>query len=80
MEDGQISEMGPYLELMDRKGAFAKYIHTFSINQRKESAILRDKSKKSKWIIRLIKAKKLTETEFKVLKLFAGFMVAFFCV
>uniref|UniRef100_A0A4W6CKQ2 ABC-type glutathione-S-conjugate transporter n=1 Tax=Lates calcarifer TaxID=8187 RepID=A0A4W6CKQ2_LATCA len=44
MEEGQISEMGSYMELMDRKGAFAKLIQTFSGNQRRESATLRDKS------------------------------------
>ncbi|XP_023282660.1 multidrug resistance-associated protein 1-like [Seriola lalandi dorsalis] len=44
MEDGQISEMGSYMELMDRKGAFAKLIQTFSGNQHRESATLRDKS------------------------------------
>ncbi|XP_047424944.1 multidrug resistance-associated protein 1-like isoform X2 [Mugil cephalus] len=44
MEDGQISEMGSYMELMDRKGAFAKFIHTFSGNQRRDSSTLRDKS------------------------------------
>lgn len=46
MEDGQISEMGSYVELMDRKGAFAKFIHTFSGNKCSDSSTLRDKSKK----------------------------------
>ncbi|XP_040914476.1 multidrug resistance-associated protein 1-like [Toxotes jaculatrix] len=32
MEDGQISEMGSYMELMDREGAFAKLIQTFGGN------------------------------------------------
>uniref|UniRef100_A0A8P4G022 ABC-type glutathione-S-conjugate transporter n=1 Tax=Dicentrarchus labrax TaxID=13489 RepID=A0A8P4G022_DICLA len=45
MEQGQISEMGSYMELMDRKGAFAKFIHTFNGNQRRESSTPRDKSK-----------------------------------
>ncbi|KAM3600087.1 uncharacterized protein V6R79_017187 [Siganus canaliculatus] len=44
MEQGQISEMGSYMELMDRKGMFAKFIQTFSGNQRKENSIPRDKS------------------------------------
>ncbi|XP_054875423.1 multidrug resistance-associated protein 1-like isoform X2 [Amphiprion ocellaris] len=44
MEDGHISEMGSYMELMDRKGAFAKLIHTFSGTQRRESSTLKDKS------------------------------------
>ncbi|KAG7215736.1 hypothetical protein INR49_021957, partial [Caranx melampygus] len=44
MENGQISEMGSYMELMDRKGAFAKLIQTHSGNQRRESTTLRDKS------------------------------------
>uniref|UniRef100_A0AAQ5Y5P3 ABC-type glutathione-S-conjugate transporter n=1 Tax=Amphiprion ocellaris TaxID=80972 RepID=A0AAQ5Y5P3_AMPOC len=43
MEDGHISEMGSYMELMDRKGAFAKLIHTFSGTQRRESSTLKDK-------------------------------------
>lgn len=45
MENGQISEMGSYMELMERKGAFAKLIQTHSGNQRRESTTLRDKSK-----------------------------------
>ncbi|XP_042345538.1 multidrug resistance-associated protein 1-like [Plectropomus leopardus] len=44
MEEGQISEMGSYTELMDRKGAFARFIHTFNVNQRRESPTPRDKS------------------------------------
>ncbi|XP_070780875.1 multidrug resistance-associated protein 1-like [Enoplosus armatus] len=44
MEEGQISEMGSYIELMERKGAFAKFIHTFSGNQSRESSTPRDKS------------------------------------
>ncbi|KAF1388604.1 hypothetical protein PFLUV_G00092020 [Perca fluviatilis] len=44
MDGGQISEIGSYMELMDRKGAFAKFIHTFSGNRRRESVIPRDKS------------------------------------
>lgn len=52
MEDGQISEMGSYLELMDRKGTFANLIHTFSGNHHRESSssgtcTSRDKSKGS---------------------------------
>ncbi|TMS00880.1 Multidrug resistance-associated protein 6, partial [Larimichthys crocea] len=43
MEQGQISEMGSYMELMDRKGAFAKSIHTFNGNQHRESSTLRDR-------------------------------------
>ncbi|TDH11131.1 hypothetical protein EPR50_G00057620, partial [Perca flavescens] len=44
MDGGQISEIGSYMELMDKKGAFAKFIHTFSGNRRRESVIPRDKS------------------------------------
>ncbi|XP_054478436.1 multidrug resistance-associated protein 1-like [Anoplopoma fimbria] len=44
MVEGQISEMGSYVELMERKGAFAKFIHTFNGNQRRESSAPRDKS------------------------------------
>uniref|UniRef100_A0A671WXD4 ABC-type glutathione-S-conjugate transporter n=1 Tax=Sparus aurata TaxID=8175 RepID=A0A671WXD4_SPAAU len=32
MEEGHVSEMGSYMELMERRGAFAKLIHTFSGN------------------------------------------------
>lgn len=45
MENGHISEMGSYMELMDRKGAFAKFIRTFSGNQFRESSTPRGKSK-----------------------------------
>uniref|UniRef100_A0A3B4WXX9 ABC-type glutathione-S-conjugate transporter n=1 Tax=Seriola lalandi dorsalis TaxID=1841481 RepID=A0A3B4WXX9_SERLL len=48
MEDGQISEMGSYMELMDRKGAFAKLIQTFSGNQHRESATLRSRKSVSR--------------------------------
>ncbi|KAM7392240.1 hypothetical protein PAMA_007390 [Pampus argenteus] len=44
MEGGQISEMGSFTELMDRKGAFAHLIHTFSGPQCQESSAHRDKS------------------------------------
>ncbi|XP_074546321.1 multidrug resistance-associated protein 1-like isoform X1 [Halichoeres trimaculatus] len=46
MDQGQISEMGSYMELMERKGAFAKFIQTFSGSQRRESPISKDKSRK----------------------------------
>ncbi|XP_068425589.1 multidrug resistance-associated protein 1-like [Clinocottus analis] len=39
MVEGQISEMGSYIELMDRKGAFAKFIHTFDGNQRRDVCV-----------------------------------------
>uniref|UniRef100_A0A8D3D880 ABC-type glutathione-S-conjugate transporter n=1 Tax=Scophthalmus maximus TaxID=52904 RepID=A0A8D3D880_SCOMX len=42
MEDGQISEMGSYTELMDQKGAFAKLIQTFSGNPGRENTIAVD--------------------------------------
>lgn len=45
MDEGQISEMGSYIELMDRKEAFAKFIHTFNGNQRRDSPNPRDKSR-----------------------------------
>ncbi|CAK6982138.1 multidrug resistance-associated protein 1-like isoform X1 [Scomber scombrus] len=44
MEGGQISEMGSFMELMDRKGAFAHLIHTFSGPQPRESSTHRDRS------------------------------------
>ncbi|CAJ1069814.1 multidrug resistance-associated protein 1-like [Xyrichtys novacula] len=48
MDQGQISEMGSYMELMERKGAFAKLIHTFSGNQRREFPTPKDRgSRKS---------------------------------
>ncbi|XP_070706055.1 multidrug resistance-associated protein 1-like [Pempheris klunzingeri] len=43
MEGGRISEMGSYVELMDRKGAFAKLIHTFNGKQHRESSAPREK-------------------------------------
>ncbi|KAM4521267.1 multidrug resistance-associated protein 1-like, partial [Odontesthes bonariensis] len=46
MEDGHISEMGSYTELMDRKGLLAKLIHTFRGNQRRESSVLKEKSRR----------------------------------
>lgn len=45
MEDGYITEMGSYLDLMERKGAFAKFIKTFNGTQRKKNSIIRDKSR-----------------------------------
>lgn len=47
MEEGHVSEMGSYMELMERRGAFAKLIQTFSGNQRRGSSTPRDKSEKS---------------------------------
>ncbi|XP_068585945.1 multidrug resistance-associated protein 1-like [Cebidichthys violaceus] len=44
MLEGQVSEMGSYVELMDRKGAFAKFIHTFNGNQCRDGSAPRDKS------------------------------------
>uniref|UniRef100_A0A8D3E7H0 ABC-type glutathione-S-conjugate transporter n=1 Tax=Scophthalmus maximus TaxID=52904 RepID=A0A8D3E7H0_SCOMX len=44
MEDGQISEMGSYTELMDQKGAFAKLIQTFSGNPGRENTIVQEKN------------------------------------
>lgn len=38
MEEGRVSEMGSYLQLLERKGAFAKLIHNFSGNQPRESS------------------------------------------
>ncbi|XP_041804130.1 multidrug resistance-associated protein 1-like [Chelmon rostratus] len=47
MEEGQISEMGSYTELMDRKGAFAKFIHTFNVTQCRENSTPRAGSRKA---------------------------------
>ncbi|XP_053196098.1 multidrug resistance-associated protein 1-like isoform X2 [Scomber japonicus] len=47
MEGGQISEMGSFKELMDRKGAFAHLIHTFSGPPPRESSTHRAGSRKS---------------------------------
>ncbi|KAG9331799.1 hypothetical protein JZ751_017001 [Albula glossodonta] len=33
MVDGEITEMGSYLELLGRQGAFAEFIHTFASNE-----------------------------------------------
>uniref|UniRef100_A0A673AZ73 ABC-type glutathione-S-conjugate transporter n=1 Tax=Sphaeramia orbicularis TaxID=375764 RepID=A0A673AZ73_9TELE len=48
MEDGQISEMGSFKQLMDKRGAFATFIHTHSGRNYREPATHRDKgSRKS---------------------------------
>ncbi|KAM4634683.1 multidrug resistance-associated protein 1-like isoform 2-T2 [Polymixia lowei] len=44
MVEGEITEMGSYLELMGRKGAFAEFIHIFAGAERKESSTHKDKS------------------------------------
>uniref|UniRef100_A0A673AZ78 ABC-type glutathione-S-conjugate transporter n=1 Tax=Sphaeramia orbicularis TaxID=375764 RepID=A0A673AZ78_9TELE len=45
MEDGQISEMGSFKQLMDKRGAFATFIHTHSGRNYREPATHRDKGK-----------------------------------
>ncbi|XP_071760532.1 multidrug resistance-associated protein 1-like [Centroberyx gerrardi] len=44
MVEGEITEMGSYLELMGRKGAFADFIHIFAGTERKETSSHKDKS------------------------------------
>lgn len=61
MEQGQISEMGSYMELMDRKGAFAKSIHTFNGNQHRESSTLRDRSKKSNLTVKKLNKNQINQ-------------------
>ncbi len=46
MEDGEITEMGSYAELLSRKNAFADFVKAFSVSERKESATHRGKIKK----------------------------------
>ncbi|XP_076020047.1 multidrug resistance-associated protein 1-like [Genypterus blacodes] len=46
MEEGQISEMGSFTELMERKGAFAKFIHTFKVTQHKDDHSHREKRRR----------------------------------
>ncbi|XP_061782919.1 multidrug resistance-associated protein 1-like [Nerophis lumbriciformis] len=53
MEDGHISEMGSYAELLDQKRAFAKLIHNFSGNKPKESSAYKEKSISRKSLSRL---------------------------
>uniref|UniRef100_A0A673GYT1 ABC-type glutathione-S-conjugate transporter n=1 Tax=Sinocyclocheilus rhinocerous TaxID=307959 RepID=A0A673GYT1_9TELE len=38
MEDGEITEMGSYAELLSRKNTFADFVKAFSVSERKESA------------------------------------------
>uniref|UniRef100_A0A8C2FF47 ATP-binding cassette, sub-family C (CFTR/MRP), member 6a n=1 Tax=Cyprinus carpio TaxID=7962 RepID=A0A8C2FF47_CYPCA len=38
MEDGEITEMGSYAELLSRKNTFADFVKAFSVCERKESA------------------------------------------
>ncbi|ROL49384.1 Multidrug resistance-associated protein 1 [Anabarilius grahami] len=37
MEDGEITEMGSYAELLSRQNAFANFVKAFSVSERKES-------------------------------------------
>lgn len=46
MEDGRVSESGSYQQLMERRGAFAKFINTFDGNRHKEPVMNREKSRK----------------------------------
>lgn len=46
MEDGEITEMGSYAELLSRQNAFANFVKAFSVNERKESTTNRGKIKK----------------------------------
>lgn len=46
MEDGRVSESGSYQQLMERRGAFAKFINTFDRNRHKEPVMTREKSRK----------------------------------
>uniref|UniRef100_A0A8C2FDL4 ATP-binding cassette, sub-family C (CFTR/MRP), member 6a n=1 Tax=Cyprinus carpio TaxID=7962 RepID=A0A8C2FDL4_CYPCA len=43
MEDGEITEMGSYAELLSRKNTFADFVKAFSVCERKESATHRGK-------------------------------------
>ncbi|XP_067087498.1 multidrug resistance-associated protein 1-like [Osmerus mordax] len=45
MVEGEITEMGSYLELMGRKGAFAEFIRVFAGTERRESSTHRGKRK-----------------------------------
>lgn len=51
MEDGEITEMGSYAELLSRKNAFADFVKAFSVSERKESATHRGKIKKNECLI-----------------------------
>ncbi|KAM9734455.1 multidrug resistance-associated protein 1-like [Menidia menidia] len=59
MEDGRISEMGSYMELMNTKGLLAKLVHTVSVTQRRESPILKEKSSRKS-------VSRLSMTEFSI--------------
>ncbi|KAG7491926.1 hypothetical protein MATL_G00008620 [Megalops atlanticus] len=45
--DGEITEMGSYLELLSRHGAFADFIRAFASSERKESSVQRGTRKSS---------------------------------
>uniref|UniRef100_W5MJY3 ABC-type glutathione-S-conjugate transporter n=1 Tax=Lepisosteus oculatus TaxID=7918 RepID=W5MJY3_LEPOC len=47
LSDGEITEMGSYLELLGRNGAFADFIRVFASSDRKESAVHRGPRKSS---------------------------------
>lgn len=45
MEDGEITEMGSYAELLSRKNTFADFVKAFSVSERKECTTHRGKLK-----------------------------------
>nr|XP_061800413.1 multidrug resistance-associated protein 1-like [Nerophis lumbriciformis] len=47
MDDGRVSEMGSYSQLLERKGDFAKLIHNFSGKPPRESSVYKRVSRKS---------------------------------
>lgn len=41
LDDGEVTEMGSYPDLLSRHGAFAEFIQTFASTERKESSVQR---------------------------------------
>uniref|UniRef100_A0A673GWW1 ABC-type glutathione-S-conjugate transporter n=1 Tax=Sinocyclocheilus rhinocerous TaxID=307959 RepID=A0A673GWW1_9TELE len=63
MEDGEITEMGSYAELLSRKNTFADFVKAFSVSERKESATNRGNGDMGSASIQTMEAISDTEQE-----------------
>uniref|UniRef100_A0A8C1FU47 ABC-type glutathione-S-conjugate transporter n=2 Tax=Cyprinus carpio TaxID=7962 RepID=A0A8C1FU47_CYPCA len=63
MEDGEITEMGSYAELLSRKNTFADFVKAFSVCERKESATHRGNGDMGSASIQTMEAISDTEQE-----------------
>uniref|UniRef100_A0A673K010 ABC-type glutathione-S-conjugate transporter n=1 Tax=Sinocyclocheilus rhinocerous TaxID=307959 RepID=A0A673K010_9TELE len=63
MEDGEITEMGSYAELLSRKNTFADFVKAFSVSERKESATHRGNGDMGSASIQTMEAISDTEQE-----------------